>query len=101
MDGTKSLRQPTPGSKKHRPAIEYMHSHNGLNEIIINNVIQDNKYTKTQSSWAIYTCMNDLEGLVIILPCVYHLYYIRLSGCVRAEHGVSVDNEGSISLYVL
>ena len=35
MDGTKSLRQPTPGSKKHRPAIEYMHSHNGLIEKLI------------------------------------------------------------------
>ena len=74
MDGTKSLRQPTPGSKKHRPAIECMHSHNGLIDKIISNVIQDSKYTKIQSSWAIYTCLNDLEGLVIILPGVYHLY---------------------------
>ena len=48
MAGTKSLRQPTPGSKKHRPAIEYMHSHNGLTEKIISNVIQDSKYANSK-----------------------------------------------------
>ena len=46
MAGILLLRQPSPGSVKHRPAIEYMNYHNGLIEII-NNVIQDSKYTKT------------------------------------------------------
>ena len=50
MAGTKSLRQPTPGSKKHRPAIEYMYKYDGFQ--IPNKVIQDSKYTITQRSWA-------------------------------------------------